>query len=138
MYFISATTTALLAAFALSAHAQQCTGNSAICPNNQDGVSPSYLQCDSWSQTYISVDCPSGQVCYANPISPDTIMCGPPGSGGEPTAGTCEGHTAKCAVNGQGSDYFSCEPWSGQYVHNSCPAGLTCYNNQEGTGVICQ
>ncbi|KAJ2613510.1 hypothetical protein H4S08_002171 [Coemansia sp. RSA 1365] len=127
-----------IGALASFVSAQQCQGNIAICPNNQDGVSSTYLQCDSWAQTFLSVDCPTGQVCYANPTSPNTIMCAPPGSGGVPTAGTCTGHSAKCASAGQSGEYFSCEPWSGQYVNNSCPSGLTCYDNQQGTGVLCQ
>ncbi|KAJ1760757.1 hypothetical protein LPJ77_000013 [Coemansia sp. RSA 2523] len=127
-----------IASLAAFASAQQCSGNTAICPNNQDGTSSTYLQCDSWAQQYVSVDCPSGQVCYANPTTPGSIMCSPPGSGGVPTAGTCTGHTAKCADPGNSGDYFSCEPWSGQYVNNACPSGLKCYNNQDATGVICQ
>ncbi|KAJ1806893.1 hypothetical protein LPJ56_000282 [Coemansia sp. RSA 2599] len=126
---------ALIAASAVSA--QQCTGNSAMCPNSQDGVSSTYLQCDSWSKQYVSVNCPGGQVCYANPSKPNTVMCGPPGSGGVPTAGTCTGNTAKCDKPGQTGDYFSCESWSGQYVKNACPAGLKCYNNSSNTGVQC-
>ncbi|KAJ2451542.1 hypothetical protein EV183_003527 [Coemansia sp. RSA 2336] len=129
---------AIAAAAPLVANAQQCTGNTAMCPNGQDGTSPTYLQCNSWSQQYETVNCPQGQVCYANPTAPDTIMCAPPGSGGVPSEGTCEGHTAKCASPGQSGDYFSCEPWSGQYVHNSCPDGLKCYNNSDGVTVICK
>ncbi|KAJ2749823.1 hypothetical protein H4S06_004525 [Coemansia sp. BCRC 34490] len=122
---------------ASSVAAPQCTGNTAICPNNEDGVSSSYLQCNSWSQTYETVNCPTDQVCYANPTSPGTVMCAPPGSGGVPSAGTCSDHEAKCAAAGQSGSYFSCEPWSGQYVNNECPTGLTCYNNQDNTGVLC-
>ncbi|KAJ2550176.1 hypothetical protein EV175_004165 [Coemansia sp. RSA 1933] len=118
--------------------APQCTGNTSMCPNNEDGVSSTYLQCNSWSQTYETVSCPTDQVCYANPTSPGTVMCGLPGSGGVPSAGTCTGNEAKCANPGQSGDYFSCEAWSGQYVNNQCPSGLTCYNNQDNTGVVCQ
>ncbi|KAI9501808.1 hypothetical protein GGI25_000304 [Coemansia spiralis] len=115
----------------------ECTGNTAICPNNEDGVSSTYLQCDSWAQKYISVNCPTDQVCYANPVSAGTIMCAPPGSGGVPSAGSCTGHEAKCADPGKSADYFSCEPWSGQYVKDACTSGLICYNNQNNTGVLC-
>ncbi|KAJ2718294.1 hypothetical protein GGI07_005812 [Coemansia sp. Benny D115] len=130
---------AIVSFFALAALAsgQQCTGNTAICPNSQDGVSSTYLQCDSWAKQYVTVNCPTGQVCYANPSKPNTVMCAPPGSGGVPSAGSCTGNTAKCANAGQTGDYFSCESWSGQYVKTSCPAGLKCYNNQSGTGVQC-
>ncbi|KAJ2865321.1 hypothetical protein GGI22_001528 [Coemansia erecta] len=121
-----------------SAAVPQCTGNTAMCPNNENGVSPTYLQCNSWSQTYETVNCPTDQVCYANPTSPGTVMCGPPGSGGVPSAGTCTGNEAKCADPGKSGNYFSCESWSGQYVNNQCPAGLICYNNQDNTGVLCQ
>ncbi|KAJ2554241.1 hypothetical protein EV175_002656 [Coemansia sp. RSA 1933] len=117
--------------------APQCTGNTAICPNNEDGVSSTYLQCNSWSQTYGTVSCPTDQVCYANPTSPGTVMCAPPGSGSVPSAGTCTGNEAKCANPGQSGDYFSCESWSGQYVNSQCPSGLTCYN-KDNTGVLCQ
>ncbi|KAJ1668387.1 hypothetical protein IW140_000215 [Coemansia sp. RSA 1813] len=121
-----------------STAAPQCTGNTAICPNNEDGVSSTYLQCNSWSQTYETANCPADQVCYANPTSPGSIMCAPPGSGGVPSAGTCTGNEAKCANAGQSGEYFSCESWSGQFVKSECPSGLTCYNNKNNTGVLCQ
>ncbi|KAJ1902397.1 hypothetical protein LPJ66_000008 [Kickxella alabastrina] len=41
-----------------AATANQCSGNAAICPNNQDGVSSSYLQCDNWAKKYITTPCP--------------------------------------------------------------------------------
>ncbi|KAJ1961393.1 hypothetical protein GGI12_003275, partial [Dipsacomyces acuminosporus] len=104
-----------------------------MCPNNQDGVSSTYLQCDSWAQKYVQASCGTGLVCFANPKSPGTVMCAPPGSGGVPTAGTCSGHTAKCVSPGQSGAYLSCEPWSGQYVNSNCPTGLICYNKPNGT-----
>ncbi|KAJ1725527.1 hypothetical protein LPJ53_000342 [Coemansia erecta] len=136
MFRLSTVVFALIAA-ASAVSAQQCSGNTAICPNHQDGVSSTYLQCDSWAKKYITVACPSGQVCFANPKTPNTVMCAPPGSGGVPSAGTCTGNTAKCASPGQSGDYFTCESWSGQYVKTSCPAGLKCHNNASNTGVQC-
>ncbi|KAJ2903345.1 hypothetical protein GGI21_004442 [Coemansia aciculifera] len=124
-----------LASIATIASAQQCTGNGSCCPNGQDGVSSTYLQCNSWSGQYVSMNCAAGQVCYANPNKPGTAMCGLPGTGG---SGTCTGNTAKCTAPGQSGAYQQCQNWSGQYVSASCPAGLNCYNNASGTGVYCQ
>ncbi|KAJ2001992.1 hypothetical protein GGI02_002998 [Coemansia sp. RSA 2322] len=124
-----------LASVAAFASAQQCSGNGSMCPNNQDGVSNTYLQCNSWSHTYQNAYCPTGQVCYANPNSPGTTMCGLPGTGG---SGKCTGNTAKCVSAGQSGAYQQCENWSGQYVNANCPAGLNCYNNASNTGVYCQ
>ncbi|KAJ1946559.1 hypothetical protein GGF37_001091 [Kickxella alabastrina] len=129
--------TAVIFTLIAAATANQCSGNAAICPNNQDGVSSSYLQCDNWAKQYITTPCPAGQVCYANPAAPNSVMCAPPGSGSVPGTGKCTGHTAKCANHGQSGAYYSCEPWAGQYVNNQCPAGLKCYNNDAGTGVQC-
>ncbi|KAJ2852655.1 hypothetical protein IWW36_000012 [Coemansia brasiliensis] len=133
-------TAAILALAALSnlAAGQQCTGNASMCPNNQDGVSSTYLQCDSWSHKYVSQNCPTGQVCYANPNKPGTAMCGLPGSGGDPDLGKCTGNTAKCAAEGQTGAYYQCNRWSGQYEHANCPSGLKCHNNANHTGVFCQ
>ncbi|KAJ2396609.1 hypothetical protein GGI23_003849 [Coemansia sp. RSA 2559] len=113
---------------------QQCTGNGSMCPNNQDGVSSTYLQCNSWTKEYVTMNCAAGQVCYANPNSPGTAMCGLPGTGG---SGTCTGNTAKCTSAGQSGAYLQCQNWSGQYVQASCPSGLKCYNNASNTGVYC-
>ncbi|KAJ1965747.1 hypothetical protein GGI12_000539 [Dipsacomyces acuminosporus] len=119
------------------ANGQACTGNGSMCPNNQDGVSPTYLQCNSWSGQYVSQSCPAGQVCYANPNVPGTAMCGAPGTGGTTPPGSCTGNTAKCVSPGQTGEYQQCQNWSGQYVKASCPAGLKCYNNASNTGVYC-
>ncbi|KAJ1848697.1 hypothetical protein LPJ70_000892 [Coemansia sp. RSA 2708] len=118
--------------------AQQCTGNASMCPGNQDGVSSTYLQCNSQSGQYVSQNCAAGQVCYANPNKPGTAMCGLPGTGGQPGQGKCTGNTAKCVAAGQSGAYYQCENWSGQYVNANCPSGLNCYNNAQGTGVYCQ
>ncbi|KAJ2520233.1 hypothetical protein GGI11_002341 [Coemansia sp. RSA 2049] len=126
-----------LAPLAAVASAAQCTGNGSMCPNNQDGVSSTYLQCNSWSQEYVPMNCASGQVCYANPNKPGTVMCGLPGTGGAPGGGTCTGNTAKCSSAGQTGAYLQCENWSGRYVEASCPGGLKCYNNDSNTGVYC-
>ncbi|KAJ2163167.1 hypothetical protein GGF46_000096 [Coemansia sp. RSA 552] len=108
------------------------------CPNNQDGVSPTYLQCNSWSHTLVSQNCPTGQVCYANPNKPDTAMCGLPGTGGDPAPGKCTGDTAKCvSPSGQSPAYYQCNRWDGQYQNAQCPNGLKCYNNASNTGVYC-
>ncbi|KAI8324895.1 hypothetical protein GQ54DRAFT_295885 [Martensiomyces pterosporus] len=128
----------VLARFASVVSAQECTGNTAMCPNSQDGVSSNYLQCNSWSQQYESVSCGSNLVCYANPSAQDTIICGPPGSGGVPDAGACTDNMAKCVSSGQSGAYLTCESWSGQYVNSMCPENLTCYDNADNTGVICQ
>ncbi|KAI8324879.1 hypothetical protein GQ54DRAFT_295870 [Martensiomyces pterosporus] len=64
----------VLARFASVASAQECTGNTAMCPNNQDGVSSTYLQCNSWSQQYesswsgqyVNSMCPANLTCYNN------------------------------------------------------------------------
>ncbi|KAJ2723636.1 hypothetical protein GGI07_002518 [Coemansia sp. Benny D115] len=117
---------------------ESCTGNGSKCPNNQDGVSSTYLQCNSWSHQYDTMACPSGQVCYANPNKPGTAMCGLPNTGGVPGQGTCTGNTAKCSAPGQTGAYLQCENWSGQYVNANCPTGLKCYNNASNTGVYCQ
>ncbi|KAJ2708052.1 hypothetical protein FB645_000161 [Coemansia sp. IMI 203386] len=117
------------------ANQQGCSGNSSMCPNSQDGVSSTYLQCNSWTQQYVNMACPSGQVCYANPNSPGTAMCGLPGTGGQ---GKCTGNTAKCSSPGQSGNYLQCENWSGQYVQAACPSGLKCYNNDSNTGVYCK
>ncbi|KAJ2723631.1 hypothetical protein GGI07_002513 [Coemansia sp. Benny D115] len=117
---------------------QACQGNVAICPDNKDGVSSTYLQCDSWAEKYITVNCPTGQVCYANPKQNGTIMCAPPGSGGVPSAGACtKGSPAKCASSGSSGTFYSCEAWSGQYVSQECPAGLVCYDKKNNGGVDC-
>ncbi|KAJ1861206.1 hypothetical protein LPJ57_006558 [Coemansia sp. RSA 486] len=125
-----------LAWYVVTADAQDCSGNAAICPNGQDGVSQTYLQCDSWAGKYVSASCPDGQVCYANPNIKDVIMCAPPGVGGVPSAGQCTEASTKCADSGKSADYFSCEPWSGQYVSGACPSGLTCYDRKNTPGVI--
>ncbi|KAJ2001993.1 hypothetical protein H4R26_003836 [Coemansia thaxteri] len=125
-----------LASLTAFASAQQCSGNGSICPNNKDGVSNTYLQCNSWSHQYQSANCPTGQVCYANPNMPGFVMCGLPGTGG---SGTCSGNTAKCAgASGQGSAYLQCNQWSHQYQNASCPSGLKCFNNASNTGVFCK
>ncbi|KAI8324888.1 hypothetical protein GQ54DRAFT_255719 [Martensiomyces pterosporus] len=124
----------LLASLASVATAQTCTGNGSMCPNNQDGVSPTYLQCDSSSGQYVTMNCESGQVCYANPTNPGTAMCGLPGTGG---SGSCTGNVAKCVSPGQTGAYLQCQNWSGQYVNANCPSGLKCYNNASNTGVYC-
>ncbi|KAJ2681708.1 hypothetical protein H4R19_007283 [Coemansia spiralis] len=129
---------AALAALAGIAASQNCTGNTAMCPGHVDGVSQTYLQCNSWSRQYQSASCPAGQVCYANPIAPTTVMCGLPGTGGVPSQGKCTGNTAKCASAGQTGLFYQCESWASQYVRASCPAGLKCYNNAANTGVYCQ
>ncbi|KAJ1648003.1 hypothetical protein LPJ64_000688 [Coemansia asiatica] len=133
MVRIIATLLAFAPIFAM-ANQQGCTGNTSMCPNSQDGVSSTYLQCNSWTQQYVTMSCPSGQVCYANPNSPGTVMCGLPNTGGQ---GKCTGNTAKCTAPGQTGAYLQCENWSGQYVSASCPAGLKCYNNDSNTGVYC-
>ncbi|KAJ2613603.1 hypothetical protein H4S08_002109 [Coemansia sp. RSA 1365] len=127
----------VLAPLAAIASAEQCTGNASKCPNGQDGVSSTYLQCNNWSQQYETANCPGGQVCYANPNNPGTAMCGLPGTGGQPGQGSCKGNTAKCVSSGQTGDYLQCENWSGQYVKAACPGSLKCYNNADGTGVQC-
>ncbi|KAJ1644038.1 hypothetical protein LPJ64_004236 [Coemansia asiatica] len=116
--------------------AQECSGNAAICPNNQDGVSQTYLQCDSWAGKYVTASCPADQVCYANPNVKDTIMCAPPGVGGVPSAGQCTEASTKCADSGKSGKYYSCEPWSGQYVDGACPSGLICYDRKNKPGVV--
>ncbi|KAJ2703784.1 hypothetical protein H4218_000023 [Coemansia sp. IMI 209128] len=126
---------AALIALVSAAAAQQCSGNGSICPNNQDGVSPTYLQCNSWSGQYVTMNCAAGQVCYANPNQPGYAMCGLPGTGG---SGKCTGNTAKCTAPGQTGAYQQCENWSGQYVNANCPSSLKCYNNASNTGVYCQ
>ncbi|KAI8324887.1 hypothetical protein GQ54DRAFT_308871 [Martensiomyces pterosporus] len=103
-----------------------------------DGVSPTYLQCDSWSQTYMPMLCPIGTVCFSNPNRPGTAMCGMPGSGGIPDQGTCSGNTAKCKDPGSTGDYYQCDRWSSQYVNATCPPGLKCHNNTISTGVYCE
>ncbi|KAJ2049013.1 hypothetical protein GGI01_001637 [Coemansia sp. RSA 376] len=114
---------------------QTCTGNGSICPGGQDGVSPTYLQCDSWSHRFVSMPCATGQVCYANPTKPGFAMCGLPGTGG---TGTCTGNVAKCvSPSGQGSAYLQCNQWSHQFQTVQCPAGLKCFNNASNTGVFC-
>ncbi|KAJ1798343.1 hypothetical protein LPJ59_002565 [Coemansia sp. RSA 2399] len=118
--------------------AEQCNGNVSKCPNNIDGVSPTYLQCNSWTHQYDSASCPAGLVCFANPKSPGNAMCGLPGSGGVPGEGSCTGNTAKCVANGTSGDYYQCNQWSGQYVNAKCPTGLNCHNNASNTGVFCQ
>ncbi|KAJ2163168.1 hypothetical protein GGF46_000097 [Coemansia sp. RSA 552] len=129
----------LVAPLAAVANAQQCSGNTSMCPGGQDGEWPTYLQCNSQSGQYELQNCASGQVCYANPNKPGTAMCGLPGTGGQPGQGSCTGNTAKCvSASGEGSVYYQCENWSGQYVPAHCPAGLKCYNNAAGTGVSCQ
>ncbi|KAJ1996604.1 hypothetical protein GGI04_005714, partial [Coemansia thaxteri] len=50
-----------LASIAAFASAQQCTGNGSMCPNGQDGVSSTYLQCNSGTQQYVSMNCEAGQ-----------------------------------------------------------------------------
>ncbi|KAJ2808500.1 hypothetical protein H4R20_000864 [Coemansia guatemalensis] len=115
--------------------AQQCADNTSQCPNGQDGVSRTFLQCDSWSHQFVQQNCPAGQVCYANPNKPGTAMCGLPGTGGQ---GKCTGNTAKCVSPGQTGDYLQCESWSGQYVNAKCPSGQKCHNNSSNTGVFCQ
>ncbi|KAJ2467675.1 hypothetical protein GGI03_001428 [Coemansia sp. RSA 2337] len=140
MYHISALALAVVlsAVAAIPQQPQpQCSGNDSICPNNQDGVSSTYLQCNSWSQQYMSVDCPTGQVCFASPTTPGTVSCAPPNTGGVPSAGTCSGHEAKCANPGVSGDYFSCESWSGQFVNSYCPPGLICYNKGTNMTVDC-
>ncbi|KAJ2782657.1 hypothetical protein H4R18_002135 [Coemansia javaensis] len=124
---------AAAAAIAAVASGQQCTGNTSKCPG-ADGVSPTYLQCNSWNGQYVSMNCPSGQVCYTNPNAPTTAMCGLPGTGGQ---GQCTGNTAKCVSPGQSGDYLQCENWSGKYVSASCPSGLKCYTSAGGNGVFC-
>ncbi|KAJ1835737.1 hypothetical protein LPJ63_000870 [Coemansia sp. RSA 2711] len=124
-----------LAAFSSIAVGQQCADNTSQCPGNQDGVSSTYLQCDSWTHKFVSQSCPAGQVCYANPNRPGTAMCGLPGTGG---SGKCTGNTAKCVSAGQTGAYLQCNQWSGQYQNASCPAGLKCHNNASNTGVFCQ
>ncbi|KAJ1736279.1 hypothetical protein LPJ61_000063 [Coemansia biformis] len=126
---------AAVAALAASVSGQQCTGNASACPNGADGVSPTYLQCSGGQ--YVSQSCPSGQVCYANPNSPGTAMCGLPGTGGVPGQGKCTGNTAKCAAAGQTGAYYQCENWSGQYVNDNCPTGLKCYTAPNGVSVYC-
>ncbi|KAJ2764460.1 hypothetical protein IWQ56_004475 [Coemansia nantahalensis] len=133
-------TTPLLAALgALSsiAAAQQCSGHTAKCPGGTDGVSQTYLQCDSWSHQYVSTSCPAGQVCFANPTAPNTVMCAPPGSGTVPDQGRCTGNTAKCASAGTSGQYYQCESWAGLYVRASCPAGLRCFNGTTAGTVYC-
>ncbi|KAJ1955499.1 hypothetical protein GGI12_005545 [Dipsacomyces acuminosporus] len=117
--------------------AQTCSDNTSICPNNQDGVSPTFLQCDSSSGKYVSMNCPTGQVCYANPTRPGTAMCGLPGTGGVTPPGSCTGNVAKCVSPGQSGAYLQCENWSQRYVNATCPPGLKCYNNPTNTVVIC-
>ncbi|KAJ2685744.1 hypothetical protein H4R19_006774 [Coemansia spiralis] len=123
------------AALAAAVSGQQCTGNSSACPNGVDGVSPTYLQCSGGQ--YVSQNCASGQVCYANPNAPGTAMCGLPGTGGSPGQGSCTGNTAKCASPGVTGAYYQCENWSGRYVNANCPGTLKCYNNASNTGVYC-
>ncbi|KAJ2396327.1 hypothetical protein GGI05_001176 [Coemansia sp. RSA 2603] len=127
----------ILAPIFAMANQQGCNGNGSVCPGNQDGVSSTYLQCDANSHQYVTMACPSGQVCYANPNSPGTAMCGLPGTGGVPGSGSCKGNVAKCSAPGQTGAYLQCENWSGQYVNAQCPAGLKCYNNASNTGVYC-
>ncbi|KAJ1938418.1 hypothetical protein EC988_007598 [Linderina pennispora] len=116
------------------ANAAQCTGNQSMCPNGTDGVSSTYLQCDSWSGTWQTQSCAAGQVCYANPNKPGTAMCGLPGTGGQ---GQCTGNSAKCVSPGQTGAYLQCNAWSGQYQSASCPAGLKCYTGANGSSVFC-
>ncbi|KAJ1844347.1 poly(U)-specific 3'-to-5' RNA exonuclease [Coemansia sp. RSA 2703] len=116
--------------------AQECSGNAAICPNNQDGVSSTYLQCDSWAGTYITVNCPAGQVCFASPTKPNVISCAPPDTGSVPSAGECSTAYAKCADSGKSGTYYSCETWSGKFVNSECPTGLICYNRKNTPGVV--
>ncbi|KAJ1859302.1 hypothetical protein GGH12_002307 [Coemansia sp. RSA 1822] len=127
-----------LVALANIAVGQQCDGNVSMCPGNTDGVSQSYLQCNSWSHQYVSQNCPTGYVCYANPKKPTTVMCGLPGTGGVPDQGKCTGNTAKCVASGQTGAYYQCNRWSEQYQNANCPNGLKCYNNASNTGVFCQ
>ncbi|KAJ2760510.1 hypothetical protein IWQ56_004476 [Coemansia nantahalensis] len=126
---------AVAATLAAAVSGNQCTGNQSACPGGVDGVSSTYLQCSGGQ--YVSMNCPSGQVCYANPNIPGTAMCGLPGTGGVPGSGSCSGNTAKCVAPGQTGAYLQCENWSHQYVNANCPTGLKCYNNASGTGVYC-
>ncbi|KAJ2554240.1 hypothetical protein EV175_002655 [Coemansia sp. RSA 1933] len=114
----------------------KCNGNTAMCPNNDDGVYSTYMQCNSWSHTYETINCPTGQVCFADPTSPGAIICAAPGSGGVPSAGICSGNEAKCAAPGNSGNYYSCQSSSHHYVNDQCPSGLTCYDN--GDTVICK
>ncbi|KAJ1902414.1 hypothetical protein LPJ66_000025 [Kickxella alabastrina] len=128
----------VLISLASSAIGQQCVGNTSVCPGGKDGVSPVVLQCDSWSKTFVPINCPSGLVCYANPTKAGTAICNRPGSGAVPGQGKCVGNVAKCSgAPGQSANYFQCDSWAGHFVDAKCPAGLRCYNNAGGSGVIC-
>ncbi|KAJ1736278.1 hypothetical protein LPJ61_000062 [Coemansia biformis] len=126
-----------LAALASIAAGQQCTGNTSKCPNGIDGVSQTYLQCNSWTRQFQPASCPTGQVCFVNPTRPSTVMCGLPGTGTLPAQGKCTDNTAKCASPGTSGVFYQCESWAGLFVQTKCPAGLFCHNNASNTGVFC-
>lgn len=124
-----------LAVLASMVSAQQCSGNTAMCPDNKDGVSPTFLQCNSWSHQYVSQNCPAGLFCYANPNKPGSVVCDYPGREGQ---GKCTGNTAKCKSPGASGDYLQCDRWAHRYVNAKCPNGTICYNNKTNTGVYCK
>ncbi|KAJ2222853.1 hypothetical protein H4R99_006504 [Coemansia sp. RSA 1722] len=130
-----------MAALVLSAgnvYGQQCSGNTAVCPGNQDGVSSIYLQCDSWSHMFVPMSCPAGLVCYANPNRPGGAICGLPETGGVPSQGRCIGNVARCSSeSGKSSHYYQCDSWARHFVNARCPYGLRCYSNPESEGVFC-
>ncbi|ORX73782.1 hypothetical protein DL89DRAFT_263798 [Linderina pennispora] len=128
------------------ASAADCSGNQSMCPNGVDGVSSTYLQCDSWSGTWQTQSCVTGQVCYANPNKPGTAMCGFPGAStqkrnqapnsGNTNARQCNGNESKCpnGADGVSATYWQCDNWSGTWQTQTCANGQVCYANPNKPG----